>query len=288
MRTLALLALAAALISSPVFAADSKDVLARMEGKDITRADLNAFMKNLPPQAKALPPAIIEPMALDQLINDQLILNAAKEDKIEDSKAFKEREAQLHDQLMREAYLTDKIDGKVTDGAVRNEYSKMVHDNPAQTEYQARHMLVDSKEDAEDLIKQLDKGADFAKLAAKNNKGPEKEKGGELGYFTAKEVVPEFGEALEKMKIGEVTKEPIKTQFGWHVIQLENKRKREAPKYDQVKDQLRNQVQQRYAQEEIEKLRKNAKVEVFADNLAQMPKSGAPTGTDGKKGQKAN
>lgn len=286
MRRFVLAAAAALLISTPVMAADS-DVLARMEGKDITRADVNAFMKDLPPQAKALPAAILEPMALDQLINDQLILNAAKAEDIQNSKEYQAREAQLKEQLMREIYLTDRI-GKVSDGAVREEYSKLRRESPEQTEYQARHMLVDSKEEAEGLIKQLDGGADFAKLAAKNNKGPEKESGGELGYFTTKEVVPEFAEAVQKMKIGAVTKEPVKTQFGWHVIQLENKRKREAPKFEVVKEQLRQQVTQQKVRAEVEKLRKNAKVEVFADNLKQMPKSGAPRAEDGQTGKKVN
>lgn len=286
MRRFVLAAAAALLISTPVMAADS-DVLARMEGKDITRADVNAFMKDLPPQAKALPAAILEPMALDQLINDQLILNAAKAEDIQNSKEYQAREAQLKEQLMREIYLTDRI-GKVSDGAVREEYSKLRRESPEQTEYQARHMLVDSKEEAEGLIKQLDGGADFAKLAAKNNKGPEKESGGELGYFTTKEVVPEFAEAVQKMKIGAVTKEPVKTQFGWHVIQLENKRKREAPKFEVVKEQLRQQVTQQKVRAEVEKLRKNARVEVFADNLKQMPKSGAPRAEDGQTGKKVN
>ncbi len=288
MRRFAIAAIAAVLMTTPALAADSKDILARMEGKDITRADLDKFMKDLPPQAKVLPPAILEPMALDQLINDQLILNAAKAEDIENSKEFQKREAELKDQLLREVYLSKRVDNKVGDGAVKDEYSKLRRENPDQTEYQARHMLVDSKEEAQGLIKQLDSGADFAKLASKNNKGPEKEKGGELGYFTAKEVVPEFAETVAKMKVGAVTQEPVKTQFGWHVIQLENKRKREAPKFEAVKEQLRQQVQQKYVREEIEKLRKNAKVEVFADNLQQMPKSGAPRGADGSTGQKAN
>ena len=287
MRRLLWAAVAAVIISSPVMAAESKDVLARMEGRDITRADVEKFMKDLPPQARALPPAILEPMALDQLINDQLILNAAKANDIQNSKEYQKREAELKDQLMREIYLTQKIDGKVSDSVVKNEYSKLRRDNPDQTEYEARHMLVDSKDEAEGLIKQLNNGADFAKLASKNNKGPEKEKGGELGYFTTKEVVPEFAEAIQKMKVGDITKEPVKTQFGWHVIQLENKRQREAPKFEMVKDQLRGQVTQRYVKDEVEKLRKDAKVVVFTDNLAKMPKSGAPRAEDGQTGKQA-
>lgn len=287
MRRLLLATVAVVLVSVPAFAASS-DVLARMEGKDITRGNVESFIKDMPPQIKALPPAILEPMALDQLINDQLILNAAKAEDIQNSKEFKKREAELKDQLIREVYIKDRIDSKVTESAMKEEYSKLRRENPEDTEYEARHMLVDSKENAEDLIKQVNDGADFAKLAGKNNKGPEKEKGGELGYITAREVVPEFGDALKKMKVGEVMQQPVKTQFGWHVIQLENKRKREMPKYEAVKEQLRQQVMQKYAREEIEKLRKDAKVEVFADNLKQMPQSGAPKGADGQTGKKAN
>jgi peptidyl-prolyl cis-trans isomerase C len=275
-------------MTAPLFAADSKDILARMEGRDITRSDLNKFLTTLPPQARALPKAVLEPMALDQLINDQLLTNAANAGKTRESDEFKEREAELMEQLTREIYLSKRIDKRVTNSAIRDEYSRFVKENPAQTEYEARHMLVDSKEKAEGLIKQLDSGADFAKLASQNNSGPEKEKGGALGFFTAKEVVPEFAEAIAKMKPGTVTKTPVQTQFGWHVIQLENSRKREAPKFEEVKEQMRVRVSQRYVQEEIQKLRKDAKVEVFADNLTSMPKSAAPKSEDGQTGKKAN
>jgi len=268
-------------------AAPSKNVLARVEGKDITRKDLDAFLDKLPPQARILPKPILEPMALDQLINDQLLLKAANAEDVADSKEYQTRLAELKDQLLREVYIKQKVEKKVTDDALHDEFDKFRKENPEQTEYRARHMLVDSKDKAEDLIKQLDSGADFAKLAGQNNKGPEKEKGGELGYFTAKEVVPEFSEAVAKMKVGDYTKEPVQTKFGWHVIQLEDKRTRPAPKFDAVKDQLRQRVEQKLVQEEIAKLRKDAKVEVFTDNLPQMPKMAAPKAENGQKGQAA-
>lgn len=265
--------------------APSKNTLARVEGKDITRADLDAFLATLPPGARALPKPILEPMALDQLINNQLLLKAATADNTAASPEYQKRLADIKNQLMSEIYLRKRIDAQVTDSAMRDEFEKFKKANPSTEEYQARHMLVDDKETAQGLIKQLDAGADFAKLASENNKGPEKAKGGELGYFAASDVVPEFGEALAKLKVGQYTEEPVKTQFGWHVIKLENERKRPAPKFDDVKDQMRQRVTQNLIQVEINKLRDNAKVEVFKDNLTQMPTSGAPTAVDGQKGQ---
>jgi len=297
MRHLLLAGFIAATLTAPVFAEDkpaaatpsdktaatdattptapkapNKDTLARVDGKDITRKDMDAFLTKLPPGAQALPKPILEPMALDQLINDQLLNKAAVANNTAETPEYKKRLAEIQDQLLRETYIKGKVEKQVTDSAMREEFDKFKKENPEQMEYEARHMLVDDQDKAKDLIKQLDGGADFAKLASENNKGPEKAKGGELGYFTAKEVVPEFANAVSKMKVGKYTEEPIKTSFGWHVIKLEDKRNRPAPKFDQVKDQMHQRVQQRLVKEEISKLRKDAKVEVYSDNLAQMPK----------------
>lgn len=273
MRRILLLSTVAVLAFSTASFAVDKDVLARVDGKDVTRDELKVFLDKLPPGAQALPAAILEPMALDQLVNDQLLTKAATDVKIADSDDYKKRMEQLKSQLMVETYLNQKIEKKLSDSAVRDEYNAFKKENPEQTEYKARHMLVDTKEQAEGLIKQLDGGAKFDKLASENNKGPEKEKGGELGYITPKEVVPEFGEALEKLKVGQYTKEPVKTQFGWHVVKLEDKRKREAPKFEAVKDQMKQRLSQKLVQSEIQKLRTEAKVEVFSENLTKMPKA---------------
>ena len=272
MRRFMLLSLLAVLsLSTAAFAGD-KDVLARVDGKDVTRKDLNAFLETLPPGARMLPPAILEPMALDQLVNNQLLTKAATDAKTVDSDAYQKRLAEIKTQLMIETYVNQKIEKKLTDSALHDEFDAFKKENPEQKEYQARHMLVDTKEAAAALIKQLDGGADFAKLAGDNNKGPEKAKGGELGYITAKEVVPEFGDALAKLKVGEYTKEPVKTQFGWHVIKLEDKRNRATPKFEAVKEQMKQRLSQNLVQAELTKLAKDAKVEKFPDNLAQMPK----------------
>ena len=285
MRRFILLATVAVLaFSAPTFAGD-KDVLAHVGDKDITRADLNAFLDKLPAGVKGLPPAVLEPMALDQLINDQLISKAALDAKVQDSKEYKDHLEALKTKLLTQTYFEEKLQPKLTDSAIRAEYEDLKKQNPSQKEYEARHMLVDTKEQAQDLIKQLDKGAKFAKLASENNKGPEKEKGGELGYVTPKEVVPEFGEALAKLKKGEYTKEPVKSQFGWHVILLEDSRMRAAPKFDDVKDQVKQHLEQKLAQDEIATLRKDAKVEIMSDKLAKMPKQDAAPAkaTDDKK-----
>ena len=262
-------------VALPVLAAKNADVLARVGGKEIVRADLEKYIKTLPDGVKGLPKPMIEPMALNQLINDQLLLAAAEEDKVSESDDYISRMAELKKGLMREVYLQNHIGKRVTDSAVRDEYSRFRSENSEEKEFRARHMLVKTKEQAEKLIRDLDGGADFAKLAGENNLGPEKAKGGDLGYFSAKEVVPEFAEALEKMDVGKFTKEPVQTQFGWHVIKLEAKRNRPAPKFEEVKQQMRERVERRYAQEEIDRLRSDANVEVFADNLAQMPKAKA-------------
>ncbi len=257
--------------AAPAPKAPNKETLARVDGKDITKKDLDVFLAKLPPGVQMLPKAVLEPMALDQLINDQVLLKAAQDNHTADTPEYKKRLAEIQDQLLRETFLKSKVEKEVTDSAVREEFDKVKKDNPAQPEYQVRHMLVDTQDQAKDLIKQLDGGADFAKLASENNKGPEKAKAGELGFITAKEVVPEFGEAISKMKVGKYTEEPVKTQFGWHVIKLEDKRTRAAPKFADVKDQMRQRAEQNLVKDEITNLRKDAKVEVYSDNLDKMP-----------------
>ncbi len=271
------LAMAATLFITPAFAADTKPtaVLARVNGEDITRGQLDDFLKALPANVKQMPRPLLEPMALDQLINGKAILKAANAQNLSNDPEVQSRAAQAKEQITEDVYLNRAIDKKITDKVLKDEFVKFKKENPEQEEISARHMLVDTEQQAKDLIKQLDGGADFAKLAGDNNKGPEKANGGYLDFFTKKEVVPEFADAAFKLQPGQYTKTPVKSQFGWHVIELEDRRTRQAPRFDDVKDQLKQRLSQQLAQAELADLRKGSKIEIFQDNLAQMPKGAA-------------
>lgn len=148
-----------------------------------------------------------------------------------------------------------------TDDQLRNEYDKQIAKMSAK-EYKARHILTQSKEDAQQVIKDLDGGADFVELAKTKSTGPSGPKGGDLGWFTTESMVPPFAQAVKNMTKGSYNHEPVQTQFGWHVILLEDQRDVKAPSFEQTKDKLRLALTNQALQDYIEQLRKAAQIEI--------------------------
>jgi len=162
---------------------------------------------------------------------------------------------------MAELLFKNYTEGKVpTEEELKAEYDARIAEAPKE-EYHARHILVDDEAKAKDLIAQLDKGADFAKLAKDNSKDGSSAEGGDLGWFNPNQMVKPFSEALQKLEIGKYTEAPVKSEFGWHVIQLEEKRATTPPPYDAVKAQLGPLVNQKKFEEYLKGLVKQAKVE---------------------------
>jgi len=180
----------------------------------------------------------------------------------------------------------------ISEADIKARYEKEVAAQPPEEEVKARHILVKTKEEAEDIIKQLDKGADFAKLAKEKSTGPSADKGGELGFFTKDQMVPEFSKAAFALKPGEYTKEPVKTQFGWHVIQVEDKRTTPPPPLDQVADQVKQVLMRERYFDVLKDARKNMKVDVKDPTLKKdfdAANANAPTeGSSGAASDSAN
>ena len=168
--------------------------------------------------------------------------------------------------VLANAYVQDFVKtNPVTDEALRAEYDR-IKASVSGTEYKARHILVEKEAEARDIIARLkkDPGA-FAKIAADKSKDPgSKTRGGDLGWFDAQRMVPEFGEALRKLEKGQITTEPVKTQFGYHVIALDDTRPIEPPPFDAVKPQLSQQVQQQALKKQLDDLKAKAKIEIVA------------------------
>jgi len=148
----------------------------------------------------------------------------------------------------------------VTEQELKAEYDTQVAALP-KTEFKARHILVESEEKASQLIVQLQAGGDFSELAKANSTGPTAKDGGDLGWFTPDRMVKPFADALGALKKGEYTPAPVQTQYGWHVIMLENTRETAAPPFDQVKDNLRAAMEQRRLERQMQKLREGARIE---------------------------
>jgi peptidyl-prolyl cis-trans isomerase C len=252
----------AALLIAPIAsrAEDSDPVLARANGIDIRQSDLALAEEDI---GSAMP-QMGSDQKRDYLITylaDVIILaQAADQHQLANRGDVKQRiEFERHKALM-EALLQDAGKAAMTDDAMHKVYDEAIKQTPNEEEVHARHILVATEGEAKDIEAQLKNGADFAKLAKEKSKDPGAAEGGDLGYFTKEQMVPEFAEAAFKLDKGQIS-DPIKTQFGWHVIQVLDKRTKPTPTYDQVKGQLESYVARRAQAELVDNLRKSAMIE---------------------------
>ncbi len=236
-------------------------VLATVEGKDITQMDVRIYAEQRKIDLSKLKPEQ-QHILVEALINRELLVKIAKQkgiDKNPENIAFLRnlQETGLAGLAIKEVSDTFTI----TDQEIQDYYQKNVVDKAPQ-QFKARHILVKTEDKAKQLIEDLNKGADFAELAKKHSTGPTGKKGGDLGWFQAKQMVKPFSDALAKMSKGSYTKTPVKTRFGWHVILLEDEKSNDVAKLDKVKDAIVKQLKQQKMAAELVKLREKANVVV--------------------------
>lgn len=237
-------------------------VYATVNDEKVTGVDVQKFIKKLPEQLQTVPAGQIMPMVVNQLVNDKLASAAAAKANLEQDAMVQERLAMAHDQIIRDRYIEKALDSKVTDAVIEAKYKELIAKMPNEEEARARHILVAEEKTAKEVIEKLNKGEDFASLAKQYSSDPTKNNGGDLGYFVKSAMVKEFGDAVFSMKKGEVTKTPVKTQFGYHVIKVEDRRNKAKPTLAQVKDQVKAQVAEEEVKKLVEQLRKENKVEI--------------------------
>ncbi len=213
-------------------------------------------------QNPSLPEAQLDKILKEELVNRELLYQAALKNKLEKNKdvAFNlkvSRQEVLINAAMQKALQTNPI----TEALVKKEYEVSVASS-GNKEYKARHILVKTEKQAKEIIEQLNKGDDFAKLATEKSTGPSNKKGGDLGWFPGGQMVPEFSKAIANMKKGTYSKTPVKTRFGWHIIKLENDRDSTPPEFAQVKDKIKVHLQNKILSEYVAKLRKTAKIDI--------------------------
>jgi peptidyl-prolyl cis-trans isomerase C len=190
-----------------------------------------------------------------------LAAKAAEAKKIPDQKDFKARMAFIRNKLAMETLLVQEGKAAATDAAMKKVYEEAVKQQAVEQEVRARHILVPTEDEAKVILAEVKKGTDFAELAKQKSKDPgAAAEGGDLGYFSKDQMVPEFAEQAFKMNKGDVS-DPVKTQFGWHIIKVEDKRNKPVPTFDQVKEQVEQFVTRKAQAEYIAKLRENAKIE---------------------------
>lgn len=255
-----LLGMPGALAATP--AADDP-VIARVNGVVIHRSDFEAEQRTLPPQAQKLPLATVYPILLEQLVDGELIAEAGRKEDLQKDPEIVQALKRDEDRLIEHTYLTRAVNAAATEDALKAKYQEFLKDNPPQDEVRASHILVKTKEEAEDIIAQLDKGGDFAELAKKYSTDPGGKSGGDLGFFTKKEMVPSFADAAFALKVGTYTKTPVKTEFGWHVIKLVARRPGKQPSFAEARPKLEQMIARDVINEKVKELRGTAKIETF-------------------------
>lgn len=263
-RSLAACGLALGLmLAAPVavFAQD-KTVVATVNGSPITENDLEMAQGDLGPQFAQLPEEQKRAAALSAAIEIRLLSDKAAEEGLADTEAFKDRMEFLRQRALHSAFIENKIAGEVTDDAVRARYDKEVAATPPANEIRARHILVATKEEADAIIAQLEAGGDFEAIAKEKSTDGAASQGGDLGYFGPGQMVPPFEEAAFALDVGQFSKQPVQTQFGFHVIKVEDKRAQQPPAFDQVKDQVRTLLFRETYFAAVKALREAATVEI--------------------------
>lgn len=242
-------------------AAGPNDVIAKADGIEITEADIQIALQDMQDQLGQTPEAQRRDMAITYLIDLKLGVKAAKDAKITEDEGVKRRVAMLTDRLLFDEYLETAAKKVVTEDAMKALYSDTVKNLKPEPEIRARHILVETEDQAKAAIKRIKAGEDFAKLATELSKDPGSgQQGGDLGFFTKDRMVPEFANAAFALEIGKVS-EPVKSQFGYHIIKVEEKREKPIPTFDEVKDQISEFMLNKSRQDILKALRAAAKIE---------------------------
>jgi peptidyl-prolyl cis-trans isomerase C len=243
--------------------AQSDPVIAKVNGVEVRQSDLAMAEEDVGqnPQLQALTGDARRDYLLNYLSDVILAAKAAEDKKIADSKEFKGRLAFIRNKLLMETLLQDVGKAAVTPDATKKAYEEAVKQMSSEQEVRARHILVATEDEAKAVLAEIKKGTDFAELAKQKSKDPgAAAEGGDLGYFVKEQMVPEFAAVAFKLDKGQVS-DPVKTQFGWHIIKVEDKRTKPVPPFEQVKDQVETYVQRKAQADFIHKLQESAKVE---------------------------
>jgi len=258
--------LAGALIFSMPLAASAQapaadPVVAKVDGIDIHESDVALAEEEL---GASLPhdatPEARRNYLVTHLVDMILLSRAAEEQGLSGSDDFKRRFAAMRTKLLAGLMLRQAAQKSVNEEAMHKVYDDAVKQMGDEQEVRARHILVETEDQAKAIEADLKKGADFAELAKQKSKDPAAADGGDLGYFTKDQMVPEFADVAFKLDKGQIS-DPVHTQFGWHVIKVEDKRAKQPPKFDDVKPQIERYVIGKAQSELVAKLRAEAKIE---------------------------
>ena len=263
----------------PAQATGPKDpVVAIVNGQQIRLSELEIAQQALPPQYRNMPLQSVYPALLDRIIDSKLVVADGRKNKITDDAAFKKRMAFVEDQVLQDFWLQREIAKRVTPEKMQQRYQERLKSTPAEEEVRARHILVSTEDEAKALIAELKKGGNFDKLAKeKSTDKASGAEGGDLGWFKKSDMVKEFADAAFSLKKGDLTDTPVKTQFGYHVIKLEDRRQAPPPTFEELSDQIREELARETVTQILDQLRAGAKIEKFnIDGSKPEPQAAKP------------
>ena len=281
MRRTTLTAVAALLIALPAWAQApaavpaADPVVAKVGNEQIFASELSEAAQSLPEELRGMPPQMLYPMLLDQLVDRKAIVLKARKEGLEADPAVKRQVARATDTAMQNLLLTRTIAPSLTDDAIKARYDRDVAGKPGEEEVHAAHILVADEDKARAIIAEIKAGKDFAELAKENSTDPSaKTNNGDLGFFKKADMLPEFADAAFGLKPNEITQTPIKTRFGFHVIKLIERRTAPAPELDTVRDDIRQSM----IQEGVTKVLAEAKQGLVVQKFNQdgTPMTDAP------------
>lgn len=229
-------------VPAPPASAQEDRLVATVDGAEVNLGEIIAMIQTLPEQYQQLPLETLYPHLLERIVRMHLLAAEGRRQDLQDTPAYKQRLAAAERQLMEQSAIESMLDEKLTDELVEQRYEKFAEDFAGEMEIHARHILVEDKTAAESIIDELDGGADFESLAREKSTGPSGPNGGDLGFFGRGQMVQPFEVAAFELEAGQYTPEPVETQFGWHVIKVEEVREKTAPVFAEVADQLRAEI----------------------------------------------
>ena len=241
-------------------------VVAKVGDVEVTRLDVFNYIQTLPPQMRQAPLEQIFALAQDQVISSKLMESKVDTKALEGDEEVQKQLDTAKAQIMRNVFIQRAINEKMTDKRLEKAYEAYKKEFPKVDEVKARHILVADEAKAKELISKLNDGGDFAELAKENSTDGTAQTGGDLGFFAKADVVPEFAEVAFELKKDTYTKEPVKTQFGYHVIKKEDMRKRPVPEFEQTKPFLESNLRRDILNELMDEWKKDAKIERFDIN----------------------
>lgn len=241
-------------------------VVATVNGEKIERMEVLNFIQTLPENTRQMPIGQLFPAALDQIITAKVIEENTSNVRLDNDPEVQKQLEEARKNIVRNIYVQKQVDERLTDERLQKAYADYKANFPDVEEVKAAHILVDDEKLAKSLIQKIEGGEDFATLAKENSKDNTAENGGDIGYFAEGEVVEEFAKAAFETPVGEITHKPVKTQFGYHVIKVEDKRQRPAAEYDQVKPFLEAEMRRVILSELVSQWRNDVEIERYDIN----------------------